>query len=316
MGMLSVAVVGAGAVGSYFGGMLARGGTPVTLIGRQEHVEAIRRSGLRIERGRESESIEVGASTSLRELADANLVLVCVKTPDTETVAREIAQHLKGETLVLSLQNGVDNVQRIHSAAGIVAAAGIVYVAADLVAPGRVRHGGRGDLIVGSLPEMPLDPGAERPRLAAVAQQFERCGVPCRVVDDVRVDLWIKMVMNCAYNAISAVGRVQYGELIADPAVRALMREVVHEVVAVALASGVELHEAELERAVFDLGRAMPQATSSTAQDLARGRRTEIDSLNGFVAREGQRLGVAVPYNRTLHTLVKLLESRVAQTGR
>ena len=123
--------------------------------------------------------------------------------------------------------------------------------------------------------------------------------------------------MNCAYNAISALARVQYGELIADERVRELMVRVVEEVVAVAAASGVALPGQDLTKAVFDLGRSMATATSSTAQDLARGRRTEIDALNGFIAHEGERLGIPAPCNRTLHALVKLLEraSTVHATG-
>jgi 2-dehydropantoate 2-reductase len=309
MRQVPVAVIGAGAVGSYFGGMLARGGSPVTLIGRSAHVAAVRRSGLSIERATGTEQIEVQASTELRAAAGAPLVLLCVKTPDTEEAARAARPHLMPDALVLSLQNGVDNVERIHRAAGITAAVGIVYVAADLTSPGRVRHGGRGDLIIGALPGHPL-PASQRPSLSEVAELFEQCKVPCRLVSDIQPHLWTKMIMNCAYNAISAIARVPYGELTRDAAGHRLMQEVVTEAVAVARAAGVPLEEGEVGRAVFELADAMPTATSSTAQDLARGRRTEIDALNGYVAQQGERLEVPVPFNRTLHTLVKLLEAR------
>lgn len=307
---IRVAVLGAGAVGSYFGAMLARGGLPVTLIGREAQVDAIQRDGLLIERTGGTERAEVGATTSVRDVADANLVLLCVKTPDTEEATRAAAMHLAADTLVLSLQNGVDNVDRIYTTTGITAAAAAVYVAADLVAPGRVRHGGRGDLVIGTVPGRPLPANSDRPQLPDVARQFERCGVSCRVVPDIRADLWVKMIMNCAYNALSAIARVQYGELIANAEMRELMMQVVGEVVAVARASGVQLPQEDFSHSVMELGRSMPTATSSTAQDLARGRRTEIDALNGFIARQGESLGVAIPYNRTLHTLVKLLERR------
>jgi 2-dehydropantoate 2-reductase len=310
-----VTILGAGAVGSYFGGMLARGGVPVTLVGRRAHVEAVRRDGLIIERASGIERIEVDATDEIRAVAGALLVLICVKTPDTEEIARAAAGQLSHEALVVSFQNGVDNVERIHRATGIEAAAAAVYVAADLVAPGRVRHSGRGDLIVGTFPQLPLAPREGRPALADVAMQFERCGVPCRVVEDIRSELWVKMAMNCAYNALSALGQVQYGDLVADPAAHAIMRHVIREAFAVARTSGVPLAEGDVERAVFDLARAMPAATSSTAQDLARGRRTEIDALNGFLAREGERLGIPVPYNRMLHSLVKLLERPRGEKG-
>jgi 2-dehydropantoate 2-reductase len=305
---LRAAVLGAGAVGSFFGGMLARAGVPITLIGREAHVAAVRRDGLAIERADGVTRIEVAASTRIEEVAGANLLLVCVKAPDTENVVREIAAHLSPDALVVSLQNGVDNVERMHRAAGIGAAAAAVYVAADLIAPGRVRHGGRGDLILGEVPAVPLGTRAGQPTLAAVAAQFEGAHVPCRVVPDIRESLWMKMVLNCAYNALSALGRVRYGELIEGPGIRDLMLNIVDEVLAVAHARGVDLPRTATVDAVFGLAGAMPTATSSTAQDLARGRRTEIDSLNGFIAREGERLTIATPYNRMLHSLVKLLE--------
>lgn len=309
MSNLRAAVVGAGAVGSFFGGMLARSGVPVTLIGRDAHVDAVRREGLAIERADGTVRIELAASTRLQDAAGANLVLVCVKTPDTEDIARALAPQLGAEALVISLQNGVDNVERMHRSAGIAAAGAAVYVAADLVAPGHVRHGGRGDLVLGAVPSVPLEERAGRTTLAEVAARFEHAQVPCRVVADIREALWTKMVLNCAYNALSAVGRAQYGPLVAAPGVRDLMLDIVGEVLAVAQAHGVTLPRASIAEAVFNLARGMPTATSSTAQDLARGRRTEIDSLNGFIVREGERLGIAVPHNRALHVLVKLLES-------
>jgi 2-dehydropantoate 2-reductase len=266
----SVAVLGAGAVGSFFGGMLARGGTHVTLIGRRAHVDAIRANGLAIERADGTERINIQASEDVRAVAGASLVLLCVKAPDTEEAARSAAPHLAPDALLLSVQNGADNVALIHRATGLIAVAGIVYLAADLVAPGRVRHGGRGDLIIGTLPEYPLAGQTGTRSLTDAAGLFERCGVPCRVAADIRPELWTKMAVNCAYNAISAIAGVRYGELIGNASARDLMLRVTHEVLAVARASGVALEREAVERTVFELARAMPGATSSTAQDLAR----------------------------------------------
>src|SRR5262249_19970313 len=123
--------------------------------------------------------------------------------------------------------------------------------------------------------------------------------------------LWTKMSMNCAYNAVSALGRAKYGRIMHHPQARELLRLAVEETVAVARATGVELPEARLVEATFRLGEGMSAATSSTAQDIHRGKRTEIDSLNGYVARRGAELGVPTPVNQTLHALVKLLEEAV-----
>jgi 2-dehydropantoate 2-reductase len=297
-----VAVLGAGAVGCYFGGLLARAGAPVTLIGRPQHVEAIARDGLWLEGMRFQERVRVAASPAAEAVRDAAVVLLCVKALDTEEAAKSLVPHLAPGAIVVSLQNGVDNVERIRTAAGLEAFPAVVYVAAAMTGPGRVRHAGRGDLIVG-------DPrGGRRGDLDRLAGLFARAGVPCAVSDHIDADLWTKMVMNCAYNAVSALGRAKYGRVAQHPWAREMLRRVVEETAAVARASGVRFPNVDLVEAVFRLGEAMSEAMSSTAQDIARGKRTEIDSLNGYVARRGAELGVATPVNQTLHALVKLLE--------
>jgi 2-dehydropantoate 2-reductase len=299
-----IAVVGAGAVGCFFGGMLARAGVPVTLIGRAEHMEAIARDGLRLQHLRFEERVKPATSTDVSAVGSAQLVLFCVKTLDTETAAAAIQPHLRAGT-VISLQNGVDNVARIHSATGLRAIPAVVYVAASMTAPGHVKHSGRGDLILGNPWHSQADADLE-----AIAEMFRRAEVPCRVSQAIQADLWTKMVMNCAYNALSALGKARYGRLVRSEPVRDLMRQIVAEAVAIARADGVDLPEVKLVQDAFELGEAMSGATSSTAQDIGRAKATEIDSLNGYLVRRGAELGIPTPVNQTLHTLVKVLETR------
>jgi 2-dehydropantoate 2-reductase len=292
-----VAVVGAGAVGCYFGGMLARAGTPVTLIGRAHHVDAINRDGLFLERSDFQAHIKVQADTRVEAVRDATIILLSVKTTDTETTAQTLAAHLGRDTLLVSFQNGVDNAERIQRVTGIKAVPAVVYVAAAMTGPGRVKHNGRGDIVIGRLP-----------RLENV---FENAGISCRVSDNIAAELWTKLVMNCAYNAISALTRSHYLAIKENPLARTVMKELIREVVAVASASGISIASPEeLFEAALKLGAAMSTATSSTEQDIARGRPTEIDSLNGYVARRGRELGIPTPINTALHALVKLLEAQ------
>jgi 2-dehydropantoate 2-reductase len=300
--MPRVAVLGAGAVGCYFGGLLARAGVPVTLIGRRHHVETVTREGLWLDTMHFQERVHVAASTSVEVACDAEVVLFCVKTLDTEEAARSLAPHVAPDATVLSLQNGVDNVVRIRSASGLEALPAVVYVAAAMTGPGRVKHTGRGDLVIG-------DPHAARTgELDRVSALFIRAGVPCPVSDNIEAELWAKMAMNCAFNAASALGRAKYGRLVQHPGTREVLWRAIEETTAVARATGVRFPDRDLVAAAYRLGEAMSEATSSTAQDIARGKRTEIDSLNGYVARRGAELGVATPVNQTLHALVKLLE--------
>jgi len=296
---LQVAVMGAGAVGCYFGGMLARAGHRVTLIARPSHVEAIRARGLRMETRTFDEQVPLAASTDPAAVAGCDLVLFCVKSMDTEAAGAQILPHLRHDTLVLCLQNGVDNADRLRAVLPAHAvAAGVVYVATEMAGPGHVRHHGRGELVIEPAA------GGERAAAALVA-----AGVPTTVSPDARTALWLKLVMNCAYNAVSAIAQRPYGENVRGEGIPAVMRDVVDECLAVAAADGVHL-PGDVHATVSRLVEAMPTQYSSTAQDLARGKPTEIDYLNGLIVRRGEALGVPTPANRVLWALVKLLETK------
>jgi 2-dehydropantoate 2-reductase len=285
--------------------MLARSGIPVTLIGRARHVDAIQRDGLFFEGLHFHEQIPVSASTEIHAAHDAAVVLFCVKTLDTENAAKALSPHLAPDAVIVSMQNGVDNVSRIRSAAGIEAIPAVVYVAAAMTAPGRVKHSGRGDLVIGDV----WGNHRLRQSLAGIAAMFENAVVPCRVSENIEGELWTKMIINCAYNAISALGRARYGVLASQPETRLLMRTVTEEALAVARAEDIRLPGMDMFEAVSKIADVMREATSSMAQDIARGNRTEIDSLNGYLVRRGAELGVPTPVNQTLHALVRLLES-------
>ncbi|HKN23273.1 MAG TPA: ketopantoate reductase family protein [Candidatus Acidoferrum sp.] len=298
-----VAVVGAGAVGGYFGGMLARAGVPVVMIGRPAFVEAVEKSGLFIDSYQFQETVHPRASTKLSAANEANVVLFCVKTTDTAAVSKQLAAILPADALVVSLQNGVNNIEEIRAASGIEAVAAVVYVAASVPAPGTVKHLGRGDLVV----------GPENGKTKKIAEIFAAAQVACRISENIEGELWTKLVWNCALNAISALGRVTYGEIIASEDARKLIEAAVHETLRVARAKGIHPPGLEDPQAAiagsFKIAEQMSRTRSSTAQDLARGKHTEIESLNGYVARLGAQLGVATPVNHTLYTLVKLYES-------
>src|SRR5882762_699793 len=272
-----ITVMGAGAVGCYYGGMLARAGYDVTLIARPQHVEAVQRSGLRMETKAFDAYVPMQASA---EASGAR------------------APHLEPGAVVLSLQNGVDNAERLAAALGREVVPAVVYVAVEMAGPGHVRHHGRSELLIG-----------RSPASARIAAAFGAAGVPVEVSDNVIGALWAKLVVNCAYNALSAITQLPYGRMVQGEGVPAVMRDVVDECLAVARAVGVEVPR-DLLQAVPRIAETMPGQFSSTAQDLARGKPTEIDHLNGFVVRKGEALGVPTPANRVLLALVKLLEER------
>jgi len=305
----SIAVVGAGAVGGFFGALLARAGHPVTLIARQAQVQAIRRSGLRLDMGGRIDSIALEASTDLASVRDADLVLFSVKSTDTEPVARELAPHLRADALVLSLQNGVENAPTLARHVRALVVPAVVYVATAAPEPGLIRHHGRGDLVIGALGPGAADDAVVGGRLQDLVDVFASANVPVRISADVMAELWSKLMVNCAYNAISGIAQATYAQLAALPAARELQRAVVGEVVALAAAEGVALPLASSLETMEKIAAAMPGQYSSTAQDMARRKPSEIDHLNGFIVRRGRELGVATPANQALHALVKLIEA-------
>ena len=302
----NVAVMGAGAVGCYFGAMLARAGAQVRLIGRPALVDAVTRDGLLFEGIDFKGRIALSATTDAAGVGGAGLVLFSVKSPDTETAAQAIAPHLAPGAVVLSLQNGVDNVERLRAQIANLVVPAIVYVSAEIPAPGVIRHNGRGDLVIGKLG--PRQAGDVL--MAKLAAYLAGASIPTRISDNVEGELWWKLILNCAYNAVSALGRSRYGPMMAMPEIRQVMSEAVREIVALANAKGVQVAMPDPVEAVLRFSESMPQAISSTAQDLERSRPTEIDYLNGYVVRECDARGLPAPVNRTLHALVKLLELR------
>jgi 2-dehydropantoate 2-reductase len=289
--------MGAGAVGCYYGGMLARAGHEVTLIGREQHVQAIQRAGLRFETKAHDEHVRLQASTEPQAVRGAELVLFCVKSQDTEAAGKALAPHLAREAAILSLQNGVDNAERLAGVLGREVIPGVVYVAVEMAGPGHVRHHGRSELAVGRA--TPSE---------AIAAVFRAAGVPIEISDNVAGVLWAKLIVNCAYNALSAITQLPYGRLVGGAGIPAVMRDIVDECLAVAHAAGVQV-AGDMHKAAERIAQTMPGQYSSTAQDLARGKKTEIDYLNGIVVRKGEALGIPTPVNRVLLALVKLLEA-------
>jgi 2-dehydropantoate 2-reductase len=236
-------------------------------------------------------------------------VLFCVKSTDSAAVAREMAPLLAADAVVVSLQNGVENAPTIAKHVRQVVVPAAVYVATALVEPGVVRHFGRGELVIGALDAAAARDAAVNTALQDLKALFATAGVEVTISGDVMAELWTKLVTNCAYNAISGLAQATYGKVTSLPEVRAIQEAVVREVVALAQAEGVNLPLEHSLRAVERIAAGMPGQLSSTAQDMARGKPSEIDHLNGFVVRRGRELGVATPVNETLHALVKLVEA-------
>lgn len=294
---MKIGIMGAGAVGCFYGAMLARAGLSPVMVGRPSFVVQSRAAGIRLEMAGSDTRYPVEAVSDPGALADVDVVLVCVKSGDSEAAGAALAPVLKPEARVYSFQNGVDNAQRLGDILGRAVEPVAVYVAVDLAGPGHVRHHGRGDIVV-----------QDKPENLAFADTMRAAGLAVALVPDVMESLWQKLIVNCAYNALSAVSGLPYGAVMAVDGVRPLMIQVIEECLTVARGLGQKLDDPREK--VLALAQQMPDQYSSTAQDLMRGRKTEIGHLNGFIVRMGDRLGIPTPVNQALLTMVRLQEAR------
>jgi 2-dehydropantoate 2-reductase len=280
--------------------MLARAGHEVTLVGRESLVAAVEQGGgLLLEAAGNRSCVRVAVTTAADDVLGSDLILFCVKSAATEAAGRQLAAAgLPAGCPVLNLQNGVDNPERLAAVLGRPAVPVAVYVAVEMAGSAHVKHLGRGDLIMGPFP------GSD-----AVASAFGAAGIPVRVSAEVVTAQWQKLITNCAYNALSAITRLPYGQLVKVAGVTQVMTDVAAESWAVGRALGVPLPPLDMAP-ILEIAVSMAGQYSSTAQDLMRHKPTEIDYLNGYVVRQGAALGIATPASRVLVALVRALESR------
>lgn len=293
---MNILVMGAGAVGCYYGAMLARAGHAVTLVARARHVDVIEREGLLFESAAFTGRVTIRASTTPEAARHAELVLFCAKSGDTESAGAQLAPHLHPAARVLSLQNGVDNAERLGKLLRRDVIPAVVYLAVGMAGDGHLRHHGRGELVIGRFD------GADR-----IKQVLDAAWIPTQVSDTAIAALWDKLIINCAFNALSAIPQMPYGKLVESESVVAVMHDVIAECLLVARALGIQ-GMSDPYPAVMRIATSMATQRSSTAQDLAAGKATEIDHLNGYVVARGEALGIPTPVNRALQTLVHLME--------
>lgn len=296
-----IVVLGAGSVGCFFGGILAKAGHDVTLIARPNHVEAINKNGLYMDCQNFKEHVAVKAQTNYDPLANADIVLCCVKSPDTESVINDVKPHLNKKALILSLQNGVDNAERIAKLVDNPTYPTVVYVATAMVGPGSLKHFGRGELVLGSL-------GAKFDHLNELSEFFQKANIPCDISPNIKKDLWLKFLVNCSYNGISAIGQIQYGKMVSNQEIVNLIGQITRECLAVANKEGVLITAQEAALANQAIGITMSGQKSSTAQDLVKGKLTEIDYLNGLIVNKAAEHGLQAHANQAIYALVKMLE--------
>ena len=307
MSALDIVVAGSGAIGGYFGALLARGGHRVTMLARGDHLTALRRDGLRIAGGPDEGTVPVRAVGDLARAPQPDLALFAVKAYDTNVVAEALRPRMGERTVVLELQNGVERAEAID---GIVGAgrvlAGTVFMESVLEAPGTVRYlSGPRRIVLGE----PL--GGVSERVTRVHRILAGAGINAEAPDDIRPSLWWKFALVCAANATTALTRSPFGEILDAPGGREVVTQLITEVVAIANARDVTLQDDIVPYSVAFLQELGPQLRSSMLRDIERGRQVEIDALNGYVVALSDELGVPAPANRVVALALGLYNRRL-----
>jgi 2-dehydropantoate 2-reductase len=302
-------VVGVGALGSVFGGFLKHSGNSVAFMGRGAHFEHLQSQGLTIEGIWGTYQVEGIAPPAEGELFD--VILLCVKAFDTENACRQVKERLAPGGFVVSIQNGLENLETIaREVGGARTVGGRVIFGAQITQPGTVTVSVYADqVLLGA-----MNPGSQPPGLDQVTRDLNRAGIPTGLVENIWPHLWDKVLYNCALNPLGAVLGVPYGELGEHPGTRELMQLVIAEIYQVAQARQVPLtYETAETYYQYFIEKLVPPTAAhwpSMWQDLQAGRRTEIEALNGAICRYGGELVIPTPYNLTLSQMVRFLQDK------
>ncbi len=301
---MKIVIVGPGAMGCLFASRIAGGGHNVTLLDyKPDRAQLISEMGILISDGDTDSRVFVRVSADPGTVEDAEGLIFMVKAYSTEAAAARLVKNVPADAWIMTLQNGMGNVEALASIfGGGRTLVGTTSQGATLREAGSVIHAGRGDTFVGE-PD-----GAHTPRIEAVAAMFTDSGIPAKVSDDVTGLLWRKLLVSVGINPVTALLLIRNGEILERESARELMAAAVAEAAGVANAAGVDIGVADPVALAEDVARKTAANVSSMHQDIVSGRRTEIDSICGTVVREGERLGVPTPINRSLCDLIRALE--------
>ena len=300
---MKTVMIGPGAMGSLFGGLLSRAGEELWLVGyRKEQVETICSVGLTLEEKEKSQIIPMKATPNVTSVGKADLVIFFVKTYDTERAVSDSLVLEKEDTVFLTLQNGLGNEEAICKKIDRnKVMLGVTGQGATLLRPGHVRHAGWGKTFVGELDHRITD------RATRIAQMFCKAGIETEASPNIHDQVWGKLVVNAGINALTALTGFKNGQLLDYPETARLMERLVFEAAQVARRKGVHIEEDPIEK-VRKAAEATRENRSSMGQDFDHRRRTEIDAINGAVVREAQALGILSPFNQAVSDLVKAIE--------
>jgi len=300
---MKIVIMGAGGVGGFYGGRMARGGEDVTFIARGEHLKALQAHGLHLE----SPTVgnfhlpQVNATDDPARVGPADLVWMTTKAYDLDGAARAILPLIGPQTVVIPLLNGIDNAERIGAVVGMEhMLGGVVMVSSAIASPGVIRHVSADQLVFGELA------GGTSARGEAITAMLRGVGIEARLTDDIRTEIWIKYIRLMSMAGVTSLTRFPMLRLLRHPETRALFIACVNEGVALARKKGIAIKGDFCERFVASIEARAVETKPSMLLDLERGRRMELEVFQGAAMRLGRELGVPTPVNAFIHAALVL----------
>ncbi|MDP3729968.1 MAG: 2-dehydropantoate 2-reductase [Candidatus Omnitrophota bacterium] len=309
---MKIAVVGPGALGCLLAGLLkAKTKEDVWLIDKSpERAKRIREEGIRVE-GMSSASGAIDISANPKEVGPCDLVFICVKSYSTDDACKDIKALVSDKTFILTLQNGIGNVQVLNDHFGPERViAGVTNHGATLMGPGHVKHAGRGDTVIGMYSRKVLGPVRD------AANLLTKCGLETKVSKDIDSVIWSKLIINIGINALTAIARLKNGMLLKHDGAREVMRNSVQEAMKIIKRKRIKLVYDDPIQKIESVCKATAANVSSMLQDVLNSKRTEIDYMNGVITRQGKAFSIPTPVNETLINLVKAIESSYEEAVR
>lgn len=299
---MKIGVMGTGGVGGYFGAMLARAGVDIHFVARGKHRQAIQEEGLQVISTQGNFRVMVHTTSEPEDIGPVDLLLLCVKAYDTIDALRVIGPMIEDDTMILSLQNGIDNNAKLieaYDASRVLG--GTTYIESSIASPGVIAHSGRpGRIIFGELN------GEKTARAEKVLQIFLKSGIDTELSTQIEKELWQKFLFICGVHGVTTLPRASLGLVLAFPETRELLIGVMREAEALARAKGIDLPEDAVEKAVELSETYTRNFKCSMLRDLQWRRRTEVEALNGMVVQMGRELGLATPFNQVITACLKL----------
>lgn len=300
-------IIGVGGVGGYFGGKISNSGQKVTLVARGKHLETIQKKGLQVN------SIHGDfvthpflATDDIQNVEKADLILICTKSWQVTEAAKLIMSILHEETIVIPLQNGADNAEKLLSVLGQKhVLGGLCKIYSKIEAPGIISHFGHAPEVVFGETDKSITE-----RLRNVKKVFDKAGFNNTISKDIYVDIWSKFMFIATVSGLGALTRATIGEMYENPQIREVLEQTATEIYEVGKAKGVTLPKDLVDRIMAFISKQPHDSTASTQRDILEGRPSELDNFNGFIVKEGEKLGVKTPANTFIYSCLQPMEAK------